>query len=88
MFNIYLKILQGVDVQVFKALGRMSPHWQARHSYLYYQHKVPGEIPLPISLIGILNRNQSLKCAQFCKGLNTDPRTFVSDYYITEDMVN
>jgi hypothetical protein len=46
------------------------------------------ETPLPVSLISVLDGNQSLKCARFCEGLNTDPRTFVSDYYIAEDTVN
>ncbi|KAH9972566.1 hypothetical protein BGW80DRAFT_1119934, partial [Lactifluus volemus] len=81
-FDVYLKILRGVDVRVHEALGRTSPHWRARHSCPCCQHKVPGETPLPVSLIGVLDGNQSLK------RLNTDPRTFVSDYYIAEDTVN
>ncbi|KAH9952513.1 hypothetical protein BGW80DRAFT_1194853 [Lactifluus volemus] len=87
-FNIYLKILRGVDARVHKALGRTDEHWRAKHSCPCCQHKIPGEVPLEVSLIGVLDGNQSLKRARFHEGLNADPRAFTSDYYISEDIVN
>jgi hypothetical protein len=87
-FDVYLKILRGVDAQIQETLGRSDTHWRVLHSCPCCQHKVPGEEPLQVSLIGVLDGNQSLKRARFRECLNTNPRNLVSDYFIPEDIVN
>jgi hypothetical protein len=87
-FDVYLKILRGVDAQIQETLGRSDTHWQVLHSCPCCQHKVPGEEFLQVFLIGVLDGNQSLKHMQFREGLNTDPRSLVSNYFIPEDIVN
>ena len=51
-------------------------------------HKLPGETPLEVSVIGMLDGNQSLKRVHHREGINPDPHQFTSDYYISEGLVD
>jgi hypothetical protein len=46
------------------------------------------EDSLPVSVIGAMDGNQSLKRARLRDGLIDDPREFKSNYFIDEDAVN
>ncbi|KAI0055191.1 hypothetical protein BV25DRAFT_1930474 [Artomyces pyxidatus] len=87
-FDVYLKILAGVEGQVNQALSRQDPSWRVLHSCPPCQYKLDTEIPLEVSVIGALDGNQSLKRVRLREGLESDPRVFASTYYISEDDVN
>ncbi|KAI0247383.1 hypothetical protein BJV78DRAFT_1157258 [Lactifluus subvellereus] len=88
MFDVYLKIKCGVEDHINQVLDRTAPNWRIKHSCPCCQNELPGETPLEVSVIGVLDGNQSLKCVHQREGTNTDPRQFSSDYYISEGLVD
>jgi len=56
--------------------------------YIYPHIQLICEDVLPVSLIGAMDGNQSLKHARLHEGLVADPRSFQSTYYIEEDTVD
>jgi Kyakuja-Dileera-Zisupton transposase len=55
---------------------------------LKWDSQLPGEAPLEVSVIGVLDGNQSLKRVHHGESREADPRRFSSDYYITEASVD
>jgi hypothetical protein len=51
-------------------------------------NQLPDESPLEVSLMGVLDGNQSLKRIRRREGLNSETREFASDYYISEGLVD
>ncbi|KAI0059962.1 hypothetical protein BV25DRAFT_1918089 [Artomyces pyxidatus] len=87
-FDVYLKILEGVEQRVLRALGREDPEWRVLHSCPPCQYKLADETNMEIAVIGAFDGNQSLKRVRLREGLTQDPRAFSSTYYIGEDTVN
>ncbi|KAI0259648.1 hypothetical protein BC834DRAFT_833130 [Gloeopeniophorella convolvens] len=87
-FNVYLKIRRGVELRVRESLGRLDHHWRVKSSCPCCQNQLPGEAPLQVSVMGVLDGNQSLKRVRLREGAVGDPREFTSDYYIPEDHVD
>ncbi|KAI0247563.1 hypothetical protein BJV78DRAFT_1133077, partial [Lactifluus subvellereus] len=87
-FDVYLKIKRGVEDRIIQVLDRTAPNWCIKHSCPCCQNELPGETPLEVSVIGVLDGNQSLKRIHQREGTNTDPWQFSSDYYISEGLVD
>ncbi|KAI0245157.1 hypothetical protein BJV78DRAFT_1078764, partial [Lactifluus subvellereus] len=87
-FDVYLKIKRGVEHRILQVLDRTAPNWRIKHSCPCCQNELLGETPLEVSVIGVLDGNQSLKRVHQREGVNPDPRQFTSDYYISEELVD
>ena len=55
---------------------------------LLYYLQLTNEVPLDVSIICAIDGNQSLKRRRLRDGLEEEPRTFRSSYYISESDVD
>ncbi|KAI0310830.1 hypothetical protein OF83DRAFT_1226273, partial [Amylostereum chailletii] len=87
-FNVYLRILRGIDARVNSILKRTDANWCVTHSCPSCQYKLVDDPPLRVAVISALDGNQSLKRVRLREGLEADPHTFQSTYYVPEEEVN
>ncbi|KAI0055028.1 hypothetical protein BV25DRAFT_1873233 [Artomyces pyxidatus] len=87
-FDVYLKILRGVEARVRDALEHTSPDLRVKAACPACHYELINEDTLPVSIIGAMDGGQSLKRIRLRVGLQADPRSFNSSYYITEEDVD
>ncbi|KAJ7687762.1 hypothetical protein B0H17DRAFT_1136116 [Mycena rosella] len=103
-FDLYLEMLQNVDAQVKKALGRDAPDWRVKNCCPACTYKLEGEDKLIFEMVATCDGNDSLKrvlrkeqgafdesgVAKRSGMERPDPRAANAgwDYYLTQERVN
>ncbi|KDR81011.1 hypothetical protein GALMADRAFT_241624 [Galerina marginata CBS 339.88] len=88
-FDVYLTILQRVDAQVVKILGRDSPNWRVKNACPACCYELKDEPYLRYRRMLAMDGNNSLKRIRQVGSRETaDVRVFDSDYFLSHDFVN
>ena len=90
-FDVYLAILNGVDLRVRAVRKQDTPNWRIRNACAPCLYTLENEPQLKYSLLATMDGNQSLKLvdSKFRAGTpRTDPQRLGTDLYLSPEAVD